>query len=101
MRCRLEIAEGRFDDAVVTVKTMFALSRHLGEHPTLIGDLVGVALAAITIGPLEEMIQQPGSPNVFWALTDLPAPFIDIRKGLQGERSMLADVFALIDDRRR
>ncbi len=42
-RCafRAEVALGRFDDALRTAKTMFAMSRHLGEHPTLIGNLVG------------------------------------------------------------
>ena len=43
MRFRAEVALGRFDDAIRTAKTMFAMSRHLGEHPTLIGNLVGIA----------------------------------------------------------
>jgi hypothetical protein len=89
VRFRLEIAECRFDDALVTAKTMFALSRHLGEHPTLIGDLIAIAVASITIGPLDEMIQQPGCPNLYWALTDLPRPFIELRKGLQGDRATI------------
>ena len=46
VRFRGEIADRRFDDALVTAKTMFALSRHLGEHPTVVGDLVGVAVAS-------------------------------------------------------
>jgi hypothetical protein len=99
VRFRTEVAERRFDDALVTAKTMFALSRHLGQHPTLIGDLVGIAVASVAIGPLDEMIQQPGCPNLFWALTDLPHPFIDLRLGLQGERTFLMADFALLDDR--
>jgi hypothetical protein len=35
---------------------------------------------------VEAWVQAPGSPNLYWALTDLPAPFIDLRKPLQGER---------------
>ena len=38
--------------------TIERLSRHLGEHPNLIGNLVGLAIAFVTIGPLDEMIQQ-------------------------------------------
>ncbi len=98
VRFRFEVAEGRFENALVTAKTMFALSRHLSEHPTLICDLVGVAIATLAIGPLEEMIQQPGSPNLYWALTDLPHPFIDIRKGLQGERLWTETEFAGLTD---
>src|SRR5262249_717404 len=98
VRFRLEVAEGRLDDALVTAKTLLALSRHLGEHPTLIGELVGVAIGSLAVGPLEEMIQQPGSPNLFWALTDLPRPFIDLHKGVQGDRMMMDEVFAPIDE---
>ncbi len=98
VRFRLEVADGRLDDALVTAKTLLALSRHLGEHPTLIGELVGVAIGSLAVGPLEEMIQQPGSPNLFWALADLPRPFIDLHKGVQGDRMMMDEVFAPIDE---
>ncbi len=98
VRFRLEVAERRFDEALVTAKTMLALSRHLGEHPTLIGELVGVAVGSLALGPLDEMIQQPGCPNLFWALTDLPRPFIDLRKGVQGDRMMMEEVFAPVDE---
>jgi hypothetical protein len=88
-RFRDEIARGRFDEALVTAKTMFALSRHLGEHPTVIGSLVGIAVAFITLGPVEEMIEQPWCPNLYWALTHLPAPLISLQKGLEGERILI------------
>jgi hypothetical protein len=97
VRFRAEVAERRFDDAVATAKTMFALSRHVAEHPTLIGGLVGIAIANVAIGPLEEMIQQPGCPNLYWALTDLPSPFVDLRRGLQGERLLADAEFAGLD----
>ncbi|MHB1556831.1 MAG: hypothetical protein ACYC61_05035 [Isosphaeraceae bacterium] len=85
VRFRAEVAVGRFDDAVRTAKTMLALARHLGEHPTLIGDLVGIAIANMAIEPLEEMIGQPGCPNLYWALTCLPEPLISMKPGMAGE----------------
>lgn len=90
-RFRDEIARGRFDDAVVTAKTMLAMARHMGDHPTLIGDLVAIALANVALAPFEEMLGQPGCPNFYWALTALPHPFVALDKGLEGER-MLIDV---------
>jgi hypothetical protein len=98
VRFRAEVAVGRFDDAVRTAKTMFALSRHMGEHPTLIGDLVGIAIAAIAIGPLEEMLEQPGCPNLYWALTNLPNPLILLDRGMEGERASLRGEFKDLDD---
>src|SRR5262249_7608222 len=85
VRFRAEAADRRFDDAVRTAKTMFALSRHLGEHPSEVGNLVGLWAAHVTLNTLAEMVQQPGCPNLYWALTDLPAPLVDLRKGVQGE----------------
>ena len=38
------------------------------------------------LGRVEELIQAPGSPNLYWALTDLPRPLLDLRKALQGEK---------------
>ena len=67
-------------------KTMFAMARHLGEHPTLIGTLVGLSMANSAIGPLEELIEQPGSPNLYWALTALPAPLVSVEMGADAER---------------
>src|SRR5207302_5299370 len=97
VRFRAEVADKRFDDAVRTAKTMLALARHLGEHPTMIAELVGVAIAYLTLGPLEEMIGQPGCPNLYWALTQLPEPFIDLRQGVQGERAFLSVELALFN----
>jgi hypothetical protein len=97
VRFRAEVAARRFDDAVVTAKTMFALARHLGEHPSLVANLVGIAIANIATGPLEEMMQQPGCPNLYWALADLPSPFIDVRKGVQGDRLAIDATLAGLD----
>ncbi len=99
VRFRVEVAERSFDDALVTAKTMFALSRCLGEHPTLIGGLVGVAVTSLAVGPLDEMIQQPGCPNLYWALTDLPTPFIDLRQGRQGEPVIADSIFGAVDEK--
>lgn len=97
-RFRQEVAQRRFDDALVTAKTMFALSRHTGDHPTLIGNLVGIAIGYITIAPLEEMLEQPGCPNLYWALTSLPRPLVSLDNGLEGERMLIgAELLDLSD----
>jgi hypothetical protein len=92
-RLRTEVARGRFDDALRTVKTMFAMARHLGEHPTFISELVGIAIAFVAIAPLEEMLEQPGCPNLYWAFTTLPKPMVPLEKGMEGERVMELWVF--------
>ena len=99
VRFRAEVAGRHFDDAIRDAKTMFALARHLGEHPTEVADLVGLWVAHLTLDTLQEMVQQRGCPNLFWALTDLPCPLVDLRKGLQGDRTAVAaDLRSLRDD---
>jgi hypothetical protein len=93
-----EVVQRRFDDAFVTAKTLFAMSRHMGDHPTLIGDLVGIAIAFVGIGPLEEMLEQPGCPNLYWALTNMPCPLVSLERGVEGERVLIQSELHLLDD---
>jgi hypothetical protein len=90
VRARLEIVKGRYDKAVYTLQSGFALARHVGDGIVLIEDLVGIAIAQLMLARVEEMIQQPDAPNLYWALTNLPRPFFDLRKALQGEKLWLS-----------
>jgi hypothetical protein len=89
MRIRLELSEGRFDDAVHTLQIGFALGRDAGKGNTLIQDLVGIAIGAIMFNNVEEWMQTPGSPNLFWALTDLPRPLVDTAPAMHSELTTL------------
>jgi hypothetical protein len=80
---RLQLAEGRFVDAAETLQTGFALAHHLGEgSSTLINLLVSIAIDAIMFGCVEEWIQTPGSPNLYWALTELPEVRANLRRAV-------------------
>jgi len=97
VRVRGEIARGEFDNAIQTLQVMFALGRIFNDHPTLIGHLVGMAITTMALTEVEEFVQQPGAPNLFWALADLPTPFIDLRKGSQGEKLLLSKEFDVLE----
>jgi hypothetical protein len=93
LRARLEALDGHTDRAVRALQTSFAAAKHIGESDTLIGALVGVATGTITARELELLLSQPGAPNLYWALTDLPRPFIDMRRPLAGERIGIRGTF--------
>jgi hypothetical protein len=42
---------------------------------------------------IEEMLEQRGCPNLYWAFTNLPDPLIGCEKGRAGERLILSTVF--------
>lgn len=86
LRMRGEVKAGEFHRAAESAKTLFGMAQALEQHPTLIAELVGLAIANQALAVMEEMIQQPGCPNLYWSLTDLPAPILSIRPGLGGER---------------
>jgi hypothetical protein len=89
LKARVEIAEHRYGDALHTLETGFALSQQLSEAPFLISGLVGIALGHMFTDCLLELIERPDSPNVYWALTILPRPLVDLRKGHEFEYEML------------
>ncbi len=90
LQAKLEIADGKFDEAAHTLQTGFALAQHLNQDAFLLQSLVGIAMGSALAEQVEFWIVTPGSPNLYWPLTDLPAPFMDLRRSVrQGERTNL------------
>ena len=88
LKARVEIAEHKYDDAIRTIETGLAFSRHLAEGPFLINQLVGIASAHMMLDRVEELVVQPDAPNLYWALTALPRPLIDVRRAMETEQKM-------------
>jgi hypothetical protein len=93
LRAKLEMADGNKDKAIHTLQTGFALGRHVADGPTVIQALVGMALCQVMLERVEELMQLPDAPNLYWSLTDLPRPLIDLRKPLQGEKINVDHLF--------
>ena len=89
MKARVEMGQGRYVEAIEALKTSFSMSRDLAEMPTLMSGLVAMAVADTALDQVEELIRQPGGPNMYWALASLPQPLVDLRKAFDGERSWL------------
>ncbi len=85
LRARLQIADGKYDEAIHTLQTGFAMARHVAEGPTLVNGLVGLAISSIMIDKLEILMRSPGAPNMYWALMALPRPIVDLRPGMDAE----------------
>src|SRR5262249_18494626 len=98
LRARFQIADGKHDDVAHTLQTGLALARDISNAPTLVQSLVGNAIAALALNEVEHWVQSPGCPNLYWALTNLPRPFIDLRKPLQGERLWVESLFPGVRD---
>jgi hypothetical protein len=97
-QARLEIAEGKFDDAMKTFQSNYALARNVAEGETIVNGLVGVAMCGIMLPQVTEFIQQPGSPNLYWALTMLPTPMIDMQTSVELESMGMELTFPELKD---
>jgi hypothetical protein len=89
VRARYEIAQGKWDEAARTLQTGYAVGRHMGKGPTFIHILVGGAITRMMDEQVEAWVQQPDSPNLYWALTDLPRPFLDPELAVEQESRMI------------
>lgn len=89
VRARLEILDGKTDEAMHWIQVGLVMGRHVSQGPIAIQALVGVAIDSLMTGCLIDLIQAPGTPSLFWALADRPQPFIDLRPALEGERYIL------------
>ncbi|HVT81263.1 MAG TPA: hypothetical protein VHM90_11465, partial [Phycisphaerae bacterium] len=85
---RLDIRRHDWAAANDKFKTGFALAHRLSEGETLIESLVGAAIASMLCQTLEDWVAEPGAPNLYWPLTNLPAPFCDVRRPMSFEHGM-------------
>lgn len=87
LQIRLLVHTGDYDEAVVRLRAGMTLARHVATGELLIEGLVGIAIANTMLDRIEEMIRQPGAPNLYWALADLPPGFLNAWQSTRWERS--------------
>ena len=95
---RIQIAQGQYEEAIADARRGYALARNVGEGETLVNGLVGIAIQAIISDKLHTMLQQPDSPNLYWALTELSDPLVDLRKSVAVEMNGLEMSFPYLRD---
>jgi hypothetical protein len=89
VKARAELAKGDPDAALRTLQSNFALARALTQQAVLIQSLVAGSVAAQSLKVVREAAEVPGCPNLYWALADLPKPFLDLRGAMEWERAAL------------
>jgi hypothetical protein len=98
LRARFEIAERRFDDAIITLGQSYQLARDLATVPSVIANLVALSMCAVNGEVLGELISMDGAPNLYWALRSMPDPLVDTFAAAQLESTMAIRVFPFLKD---
>ena len=89
LKARFEMAQGRYDQAAGAIRTGLVAAKQIGEGPTLVQGLVGVAIGALTLRQVEEFVQGAVAPNIYEALRQLPKPLVDLNKAVVIEMANL------------
>ena len=98
LKAKLEIAEKRFNDAIGTIRQSYQLARHVASSPTLIVNLIAIAIQATANESLGEFLAAEGSPNMYWALRGLPDPLVDVQPAFRFESSSALRLFPFLKD---
>jgi len=88
VQAKLQIAQEQYEQATATLKTSLTMANHLGDAPTLVQGMVGIAIAALNQSRIEQWIQSD-APSLYWALEDLPQPLVDVNKAIKIETDNL------------
>lgn len=95
---RHAIAERRYDDALDLLRMNYRLGRDVNKQPILVSGLVGVAIASVANGNMVDLIAAPDSPNLYWALTELPTPLTTLREALRLELAIGPRLFDISNE---
>ena len=98
LQARLLVMEGNFEGAANTLQTGTMLALHLNDEPFLVQSLVSASIEASLLKVVEDWLAQPGAPNLYWALTELPAPFVNAKDAMATERAALYMQFPAMRD---
>jgi len=96
LQSRLATAEGRYDDAIAAMRMNYRLGHDVAKEPYIVCGLIGIAIDGITNGTVTELIAAPNSPNLYWALTEMPQPPIDLRPAARFEMDFGPRMFPFI-----
>ncbi len=97
LQARIAMKEKRFDEAINLIRISFKLAQDINQSPFLVSSLVGIAINGITDQAVVEFIAQPDSPNLYWALAEMPSPPISVRRALRQEMQLAKRMFPVLD----
>jgi hypothetical protein len=86
-RARFQISQRDWSDASYTLQTSFSMARQFGSAPMLIHAIESSGFASIALSyGVSEWIRRGDAPNLYWALSNLPRPFVELTPVAQCER---------------
>lgn len=96
-KARVAIVDKDYAEAFRMIQMGFQLGRDVAKCPLIVSGLIGIAISIEMQVLVMEVIAQPDSPNLYWALATIPRPLIDLSPSLEEELN-LALKFPILRD---
>lgn len=97
-RIRYHLSRGELDEARQGILVGLANSRHLAQTPFYVNQLVALEIDRTLLRRADELISQPNSPNLYWALSTLPDSLLELERAGSFEGDMFAMTFPAVHD---
>lgn len=85
VRAQRQIETGKTDDAISTIRLGYEMSDKIGREGTLVSALVALAVDGMMDDCVAQLASEPESPNLYWALSELPRRQTMLRHSLDVE----------------
>lgn len=94
---RVAVADRDYSQALNLLRMNYRLGENVATSPFIVSGLVGLAICGMGNMATVELIAAPDSPNLYWALAELPRPLVDLRTSIRHELSFNVAIFPFMD----
>lgn len=95
---RVAIADRDYERAIALLRMNYRTGVNVGKSPFLVSSLVGVAICGVANEGTIELMAAKDSPNLYWALAELPRPLVSMRDAMRYELAFDNRVFPVLKD---
>ena len=97
-KIRYHLSRSELDRAREGILVGLANSRHLAHTPFYVNQGVAMAIQRTMLERTDELISQPNSPNLYWALSTLPDSLIELDRAASLEGGIFTMTFPAASD---
>lgn len=85
LHARWRVSQHDFPGALASLQSSFAIAQHVSRAPPLMHALVAAVICNQALEVVGFWIQQPDAPSLYWALTALPQPLVNMEPSINAE----------------
>ncbi len=97
-QARVDLADAKFEEARESLRQLHQLGRDASSDPSIFSAMMGVSMVGFANQEIEYWIGSDGSPNLYWPLSAVPQPYIDVRPALVREVRALEKFMEFLHD---